>query len=317
MNNLDYRVFSKDNNLPLFSEPWFLDAVCGINKWEVVSVKIGEKTVLTGVHITTKKIFFDIMNPITFAQVSGPIIHPYNFNINRKCDSQEEYLIMQSYIDKIKEKKYSQINIKLDYNHTSWLPFYWNGFSQTTRYTYIIEKELSVDEIFNKLGKNLKYTIKKKYENVKIREDNDYAKIFTLITKSYNRRNSSFTYDYKKMNTLFLESQKIDRGKILLAYDKEENLCSGIFVIWDNFQLFLLGSGSDPRFLKNEFNTILIWEAIKLSREKGLVFNFEGSMMKGVNSYFKKFSPTLIPYHVLTKTNSRLLKLLYTIRGKR
>ena len=42
---------------------------------------------------------------------------------------------------------------------------------------------------------------------------------------------------------------------------------------------------------------LLVLEALKLAREKGVAFDFEGSMIRGVANHYKQFGSTPATYH--------------------
>jgi hypothetical protein len=45
---------------------------------------------------------------------------------------------------------------------TNWLPFYWKGFNQTTRYTYLIKNLTDLPEVFSRFKDNMRNKIIKR-----------------------------------------------------------------------------------------------------------------------------------------------------------
>ncbi|MBE7441610.1 MAG: hypothetical protein HS119_04060 [Flavobacteriales bacterium] len=56
--------------------------------------------------------------------------------------------------------------------------------------------------------------------------------------------------------------------------------------------------------------SLLLWEAIKRSKNKTKSFNFEGSMIESIERYFRAFGGKQTPYFEITKRTSKVLKLL-------
>ena len=54
---------------------------------------------------------------------------------------------------------------------------------------------------------------------------------------------------------------------------------------------------------------LLLWEAIQFSSDVTRKFNFEGSMIKSIEKFFRAFGGRQVPYLEITKTNSILIKL--------
>ena len=54
---------------------------------------------------------------------------------------------------------------------------------------------------------------------------------------------------------------------------------------------------------------LLVLEAIKLAREKQVVFDFEGSMIRGVANHYKQFGSTSTMYYSVEKYYKPLFRL--------
>jgi len=87
---------------------------------------------------------------------------------------------MQALISQL--PRYDHFVQNWDHRQTNWLPFYWKGFSQTTRYTYRIEDLKNSDEIWAGLQQNIRTDIKKaaNRENLKIRDDLPLSDFYAL-----------------------------------------------------------------------------------------------------------------------------------------
>jgi hypothetical protein len=57
----------------------------------------------------------------------------------------------------------------------------------------------------------------------------------------------------------------------------------------------------DERYNDSGAMSLLFWNAIKLASEKGLAFNFEGSMIPGVERFFRSFGGGLTPVFYISK----------------
>jgi hypothetical protein len=55
--------------------------------------------------------------------------------------------------------------------------------------------------------------------------------------------------------------------------------------------------------------SLLMWEAIQRSSRSSKEFNFEGSMLEEVERFFRGFGAKQVPYFIIKKTNSRILKI--------
>jgi hypothetical protein len=53
----------------------------------------------------------------------------------------------------------------------------------------------------------------------------------------------------------------------------------------------------DQKYKDSGASALLVLEAIKLARQKGVAFDFEGSMIRGVANHYKQFGSTRTIYY--------------------
>ncbi|HYX06362.1 MAG TPA: hypothetical protein VE912_06470, partial [Bacteroidales bacterium] len=124
----EYIEFCKDNeSVRLFCQPWWLDAVCGEENWDVLLVNENGNILGAWPYQLKKKYGFRYILSPAFTQITGPIItYPDGQSIIKK----------QSYANKVLDKlieqlpAYDWLQLDLDYDITNWQPFYWKDFNQ-------------------------------------------------------------------------------------------------------------------------------------------------------------------------------------------
>jgi hypothetical protein len=92
-------------------------------------------------------------------------------------------------------------------------------------------------------------------------------------------------------------------GHARLAYarDANANMHAVNFVVFDERSAHYLIGGSDRRFHGSGAASLLMWDAIQFAAQHSLVFDFEGSMVQGIERFFRSFNPTLVPYNRVYK----------------
>ena len=192
---------------------------------------------------------------------------------------------------------------------TNWLPFYWKGYSQTTRYTYIIHDTRNHKKIFEDFRENIRREIRKveKSLHILIREEVDL--LYQLNDKFYTHNSQKVPFTYKTLEDIYQLTQQKQCGKLYFAEDQQGNTHAGILVIWDSLSAYYLVGASDPNFKTSGALSLLLWTAIKDSAAHVKAFNFEGSMIEPVERYFRAFGGIQTPYLQISKTNSKALKL--------
>ncbi len=76
------------------------------------------------------------------------------------------------------------------------------------------------------------------------------------------------------------------------------------YVVWDRHAAYYLLGGGDPELRTSGASSLLMWEAILRAREVTDVFDFEGSMLKPVERFFRAFGGHQTPYLYVSRTGA-------------
>jgi len=155
-----YRAYCKtESSIPIFSKDWWLDAVCGKDNWDVVIFENKGNDIIAAMPYYAIKSRYGFKNIIMpkLTQTMGPWIkYPLNQKYSKKLSFEKK--IFTELINKI--PKHASFVQNFHYSITNWLPFYWHGFKQTTRYTYVIALT-DLDRIFADFSRQKQRNIKK------------------------------------------------------------------------------------------------------------------------------------------------------------
>lgn len=307
MDKNKYRDFSENNDsVPIFSKGWWLDIVCGRENWDVVYIEENSKITASLPYYKKKKLGLNLLLMPPLTQHLGIWID-YKSNLTYYKKLSFEKKIISELIELLpRMDRFSQ---NLHYQYTNWLPFYWNDFNQTTKYTYVIKGITDLDSVFTGFRSNLKRDIKKAQGAVSVRKIDDTKILYDLVDMTYSRQGLKFKYSYNIIKELYEEAYRRGQAMMLISEDQERNIHSGIMVVWDKESAYYLLSGTNPMYRKTNSVGLLIWEAIKKLSTKTKNFDFEGSMIESVEAFFRTFGAEQVPYSNIFKINNRLLKL--------
>lgn len=303
MSKSDYKEFcSKNSSIPIFSQPWYLDCICGEDKWDVIIIKDNGIIVLTMPYFVKKK---KILMPDP-CQFMGPLFHyPKDINNSQKVGYEIKWLI-QAIEQLPKFKSYYQ---KFHYSITNWLPFYWIGYKQSTRYTYRIENKISLEEIYKNFKPSLKRNINKAKKIIKLEKSESIEIFYHLFEMTFTRQNQKTPISYNKFKEFNAICKKNNSSLILLAKDDLNNYHSGIYLLIDKKNIYYMFGGSNPEFRNSQSLSLLMWNAIQLGISQNKSFDFEGSMIQPIENFFRSFGANQVPYFELIKLNHWTSKL--------
>lgn len=302
-----YRLNSE--SLPIFHQPFWLDIVAG-NNWDVAVVR-KEKLVASMPFVAKKsnRGTTIIMPPLT--QFLGPFFSAGESSGYYQKLS-DEHKILEEFISKLPGFFYFEQ--RWHYGFQNWLPFYWNGFMQTTKYTYVLNSISDTDRIWKAMKSTARNEIKKGEQELSIHSDQDAEGLYRFIKSGLKRKEIDISYSESLLKSLYKECAKRNCGKLYWARDAQNQTVAGIFVVWDKSTCYYL-LGSSAENVNNYGLRLLIWNAILEAGKIVSTFDFEGSMVKGVEHFFRTFGTEQKGYFEVTKINSSLLKLKQALRA--
>jgi lipid II:glycine glycyltransferase (peptidoglycan interpeptide bridge formation enzyme) len=306
-NKNKYRELCKvESTIPIFSRDWWLDAVAGEESWDVLLVEKGDEIVAALPYMIKRMYIVKFITMPKLTQTAGIWLrYPRDQRYMDKLSYEKE--IFSKIIEKIPKVDYFSQNFH--YEITNWLPFYWKGYSQTTRYTYVIDDLKDVDLIYENFDRSKKKDVKKAKKIVKVGFDLSAREFYENHKLTLSKQGQEISYSYELFEKIYNSAYSQESGRIIWAKGENDNLHSALFVIWDEKSAYDLISTIDPEYRNSGSASLLILEMIKYLSNKTEKFDFEGSMIENVERSFRKFGATQKPYHNISKTNSKLLKL--------
>lgn len=305
MTNKDkYRLLCKNEpSIPIFSKDWWLDSVAG-DAWDVVLVEKGDGIHASLPYIKSIRFGLTILGMPKLTQNLGPWIKPHESSSSKLLAREKE--LMQYLIDGL--PKYHYFNQNWHYSIKNWLPFYWNGFAQTTRYTYVINDLTDLEKVFSEFDHAKRKNIKKAEKVVDVVFDISPEVFYENHKMTLAKQGSEIVYPYELFKKIHDSAYENNSGRTIAAYDKDGNLHCALFVIWDEMSAYDLISTIDPKYRNIGAASLLIKEIIAYVSTFVNKFDFEGSMIEPVERSFRQFGAVQTPYFSISKTNSKLIK---------
>jgi hypothetical protein len=302
-----YRQLCKQQQLPLFLNDWWLDAVCVEGPWDAAVIEEGG----------------DIRAVLPYYKVKGKLGHTY-LTMPRLTQFMGPWLIYppdQKYSSKLSYEKqilaelirqlpsFDSFTQNFHYSVTNWLPFYWESFQQSTGYTYRLEELGRPEALFAGFKSSIRREIRKAEKQVSVKVDNDIEKFYHMVGKTYKRQELTLPVSLDFMKRIDTACEANNCRRILFALDSSGRVHAALYVVWDDQSAYHLLSGGDPRLRTSGATSLLMWHAIRFAASVTGSFDFEGSMVQPIERFFSSFGSIQKPYLQLEKVNSRFLKL--------
>jgi len=300
-----YRILCKNEfSIPIYSRDWWLDCVCGESNWEVLLYLRNEEIEAAMPYYVPCK---GIISMPLYTQTMGIWFNPVFEDKHYSRDLFRKQAICEDFIMRLPAHDYFLQNFH--YSFTDWLPFYWRGFRQTTRYTYVLPDIGNPDELWSGLSGNISKNIQKaknKYQ-LTVRRNVPVDLFLQFNAHTYQRQGLQ-PYHPEALRKLIDLSQSRNQGDIWGAYDGENHLHAAVFVVWQENCAYLVASTTHETFRKSGGKVLTVWIAINDLSRQVRSFDFEGSMIQGIENISRGFGGQQMPFFVIEKGNLSLLK---------
>jgi lipid II:glycine glycyltransferase (peptidoglycan interpeptide bridge formation enzyme) len=309
-----YREFCKTKqNLPVFLYDWWLDAVCGPENWQIAMVWHDNEIAAFMPYYIKKVLCFNISTMPMLTQFLGPWVnYPNELKTSKKAEFEKK--LMNELIEKLPVCDHFEQNFH--FSVSNWLPFYWKGYSQTTKYTYLIEDISDTDHLYSRFHSNKRNRIKKAAEQIEIKFDLDPEVFYDHHKTALSKKNKNIAYSRELFRRIHDSAVSRNSGRTIYALDKNGSIHSALFVVWSKYSAYYLINSIDPDFNNSESIALLTWEMIKYLSKKTYRFDFEGSMIESVERSFRQFGTEQKAYFNISRHNSTTYKAFRSLREK-
>ena len=307
-NKVDYiKLCETETSVPIFMQSWWLDAVCndGVS-WDVALSrdKIGDISAALCFCKKRKWGFKKITMP-HLTQFTGVWMKPLEHKNGHGNQSHQQEQLQQI----VAQLPHCQhFTLRTHFNLTDWLPFYWAGFKQTTRYTYIIPNLSDLNLVFNNFEGNVKRAIRQAEGKYTIEQSDD----FDLFLQLKNKNDNTPLSIWHNLNDILSKKQQ---KRLYFARNTEGVAEATAYIVWDNSTAYYLASGTTESGRKSQVMSLLLWQAMQDCAHHATVFDFEGSMLKTVEPYFRRFGTEQKAYFQLSKFSNKFIEMAFIRNG--
>ena len=325
MNNVDsnsesrskliYRDICKKYSslIPLYSKDWWLDSVCLNGSWDVAILEKNGEVIAALPYYIKKRYLFSVLDmpPLTQSFMIW-VKYPENIKKHRVMDYQVG--VVRDLINMIPIADYVSFNIF--YTFSNLLPFYWYGFKESVRYTYVIDNLSDLDKVYSEFDRNFRNRIRKAERVVKTVFSESIDDFYEMNKKSFNRQNIEipYTYEFIKHHDEILRQHKA--RKIFFAIDDAGRIHSALYLVWDDSSSYAHLVGDDPELRSSGAGIKLFWDAIQYTSNdlKLNTFDFDGSMIRPIERMRRSFGADQRKFSNLSKYNNIYYRIVERLR---
>lgn len=277
----------------IFEQPWWFETVVP-GEWKEIMIKNGNQ-------VEARYIYYLHNNKITMPKLTQSV-GVWIRDIEGK-GVREQLQHNKEMLHEILAElpKVTSISVSLDSNNEYFLPFYWNNFSVSPRISYRIEELNDLDAVLYNFSKNIRRDIKNAQKKLHISYEPSSDILYNIMSKTFKEQNRKYPIEKELIDRILTNSLKHNAGRMITALDDNNNVHAAAFFLYDANRCYYLIGGKNAEYKNTNAPTLLLWEGIQMAASVSKVFDFEGSMIEGIESFFQRFGGKPVVYYNVNK----------------
>lgn len=183
------------------------------------------------------------------------------------------------------------------------LPFRWLGCQLEPRFTYRLTDLQNSEKLYQQFSKTAKKNIKYAKNKVTLSDRTDVDTLLDLLDKTFAAQNRKNPMPKDLIRKIVQVCDETGHGKYVDARDPEGNVHACAYFVYDEQVCYYLMGASDSAYRSSGAQSLILWEGIQFAALHSRVFDFEGSMIEGIENFFRQFGGECTPYYEIKKSN--------------
>lgn len=298
MTNKDlYREFCcKNKSIPLYMMDWWMDAVCAGKQWDVLLSKDEKGNIQAAMpYLLRKRAWMKYIIMPQQTQIGGIWLRE-----DIREDETKEWAICQDFVEQLASLKLHYYYQHYAINSPTPRILQSFGFKVKERYTYRIEDLSDLDKVVSRFSKNKKRQLQKAL-SLHVSYEMTVEDFYRFHTQCLHQQGKQISYSREFLLVLERKTTRLGQSQIISICNADNEALAAAYLVWDKHSLYYLIPCYSPTHKDSGASALLVLEAIKLARQKGVAFDFEGSMIKGVANHYKQFGSKRTTYYSVEK----------------
>ena len=293
-----YREFClRTSDLPIFMQDWWMDAVCAGKQWDVLlSFNKNGEIQAAMPYLLRKRAWMKYIVMPQQTQIGGIWISDVALpdNVDRLTEICQDFT-----------RQLAELGLSYYYQH---YPIGSNaiesmrtlGFKIKERITYRIEDLSNLDQVISAFSKNKKRQLQKAL-SLHAETNMNIEDFYRFHVRCLQEQGKQISYTREFLLVLERKASRLQQSQIISIHNADNEILAAAFLVWDKNSMYYLIPCYDLKHKDSGASALLVLESIKLARKQGVVFDFEGSMIRGVANHYKQFGGARTVYYSVEK----------------
>ena len=312
MNNKEvYQQICEQHDIPLFAKHWWLDIIC--KDWDVAIANNGNKVSGTWAYPVERKLSMTMSRTPPLTPYLGPtVVFPGDMKKSKYDNFEHE--VIDSLLAQLPAFKVWETAATPGLKQAG--IFRNKSYDVSVRQTFLIDlQEHEEATMLANMHEDSRRNITKAEKEISIADEPQaITELYNFQKATLDRKEVMIPYSLEEIQSLY-KACKLRGCTALWVARKEEEIQAILWNMWDKTRSYYLVGAKNPAVKDKRAMTALIWHAVKHCKNLGkATFDFEGSMIPGVERFFRTFGTRRELYLVISKNKSLRWKLVRMLR---
>ncbi len=303
---------SQQEYIPVFMTPWWMDAVCAGKEWDVLLAEDEAGNIVGAMpYLLRKRAWFKYILMPQMTQIGGVWVTAEitadrwkTAEVCRQIKEQLDAMGLAYYY-----QQYMPGSLCVDAMRAL-------GCKTHERVTYRIDDLSDMDALIASFSKNKRRQLQR---SLSLHADHtmDVEDFYRFHTQCMRARGRKISYTREFLLVLEKKAKRLGQCEVLSICNADNVPYAAAFLIWDRNFLYYLIPAYDNAFKDSGAGALLALEAMKLAREKHVLFDFEGSMERGTAKHYSQFGSKPVKYYSVEKFYKPIFRIAIFVQRLR
>jgi hypothetical protein len=183
--------------------------------------------------------------------------------------------------------------------------FLWAGFDASLAYTFRFSAKQSLSEISKGMTRtHMQKLNKAKRLNLEVFRDDSVKTLLELNAMTFERKGTTVPYDAGLVARLWRAAQARGQAALYVARTETNEAVAALLTVHDCRTTYQIVSGFHPEHPDVPGQNAVLWTALQEAISAGRNYDFEGSSLRGVETFYRRWGCDAVPVWKIAKTGS-------------
>lgn len=183
--------------------------------------------------------------------------------------------------------------------------FLWAGFRVHLAYTFRFPASLTPTQITEGMTRtHLQKLAKAQRAKLKVTRDENMEDLIFLNGKTFEKQGLRPAHSPEFIKRLWDVAHSRGKARLYVAQTDSGQPVAGLLTVNDKRTTYQIVSGVNPEFREIPGAYLVLWNALQDTLLAGRDFDFEGSGLRGVECFYRRWGATAVPVWRLEKAGS-------------